>query len=232
MVNVFSFCLYGPRNARYYTPLLENIQIAAQYFPGWKVYIYIAPDVDPEYVRVLNSYTNVVLRPTGVQGEINMIHRFTAIDEPGVDIMMVRDADSLIHWKDRWAIQQFLQKPEYIAHTIRDHVDHTARIMGGLWGLRKSAGIVIADEYVAFKNNPTDFGIAHDQNFLSDRIYPKVLDRLFVHYSNRRLHVNERGEEFPFAWTNDMYCGRIESQVPTSQRSNRVFKFLPTSPGR
>jgi hypothetical protein len=229
MVNVFSFCLYGPNNPRYYVPLLENIQIAGQYFPDWKVYIYIGSDVDPEYVKVLQSYSNVVLRPTGIRGEANMIHRFTAIDEPDVELMMVRDADSLIHWRDRWAIQQFLQKPEYIAHTIRDHVDHTARIMGGLWGLRKSSGIIVADEYVAFKNNPLDFGVAHDQNFLSGRIYPKVLDKMFVHYSNGRLHVNEHGEEFPFAWTNEMYCGRIESRVPTSQRDNRVFKFIPTT---
>lgn len=210
-------------------PLLENIQIVAQYFPEWKVYIYIAPDVDPEYVKVLQSYSNVVLRPTGIKGEANMIRRFMAIDEPDVELMMVRDADSLIHWRDRWAIQKFLQNPQYVAHTIRDHVDHTARIMGGLWGLRKSAGIIVGDEYIAFKNNPIDFGIAHDQNFLSGRIYPKVLDRLFVHYSNGRFHTKEHGEEFPFAWNNDMYCGRIESGVSGPRRDGSVFKFIPTT---
>ncbi len=230
MVNVFSFCLYGPRNPRYYLPLLENIQIVAQYFPEWKVYVYIGSDVDPEYVKVLQSYSNVVLRPTGITGEPNMICRFTAIDEPDVDIMMVRDADSLIHWRDRWAIVRFVAKPEYVAHTVRDHIHHTARLMGGLWGLRKSAGIVIADEYIAFKNNPVDFGIAHDQNFLSGRIYPKVVDKLFVHYSNGRLYEGESGEEFPFAWTNEMYCGRIESPVPPKQ--GNPLKFLATTRGR
>jgi len=232
MVNVFSFCLYGPRNPRYYMPLLENIQIVAQYFPGWKVYIYTGTDVDPEYIKVLQSYSNVVLFPTGVLGEANMIRRFMAIDEPDVDIMLVRDADSLIHWRDRWAIGRFVSQPEYVAHTIRDHIDHNARIMGGLWGLRKSAGVVVADEYVAFKNNPIDFGIAHDQNFLGARIYPKVLDRLLVHCSiSQRVRKGEHTEAFPFAWSPDLFCGRIEC-LPSQPDPRRVYKFLPTTDGR
>lgn len=230
MVNAFSFCLYGPRNLRYYSPLLENIRIASQYFPNWKVYIYVAPDVDAEYVKVLQSYSNVVLRSTGVTGAINMIYRFMAIDEPEVDIMMVRDADSLMHWRDRWAIGRFVSQPKYVAHTIRDNIQHTAHIMGGLWGIRKSAGLTIADEYLAYKNDPKDLGVAHDQNFLGSQIYPKVVDRMLVHYSNGRIRLGETGEEFPFAWSNDVYCGRIESVAPV--RDSRVYSFIPTTRGR
>lgn len=231
MVNAFSFCLYGPNNPRYYNPLLENIQIVAQYFPEWKVYIYVGSDVEPEYVKVLQSYSNVVIRTTGETGPINMIYRFMAIDEPDVDIMLVRDADSLIHWRDRWAIHRFLEQPDYIAHCIRDHKDHGASLMGGLWGLRKSAGLVIADEYTAFKSAPKEFGVAHDQNFLAGQIYPKVNSRLLVHYSNGRLQYGEHGEEFPFEWKEDMYCGRIELPPPPP-RNLPVFKFLSTTRAR
>lgn len=226
MVNVFSFCLYGPRNPRYYLPLLENIQTIAQYFLGWKAYIYVAPDVDPEYVRVLGTYSNVVLRHTGVLGEPNMIRRFFAIDEPDVELMMVRDADSLIHWRDRWAVYRFLEKTEFVAHTIRDHAHHASRIMGGLWGIRKSAGLVIANEYAEYMSSPTDLGVAHDQNFLGVQLYPKIKDRLWVHYSegnlvhstkngefemsSRRIFDDESGELIPFKWTETMYCGRVE----------------------
>lgn len=244
MVNVFSFCLYGSRNPRYYTPLLENIQIVAQYFPDWKVYIYVAPDVDPEYITVLRSYSNVVLRPTGIRGEPNMIRRFMAIDEPDVDLMMVRDADSLIHWRDRWAICRFLEKTDYIAHTIRDHSHHTSLLMGGLWGLRKSSGLVMANEYDEYTKNPTDLGVAHDQNFLGGRIYHRIKSRLWVHYSegvlvhasrNReviardsRLLEGEQGEMFPFRWTDTMYCGRVDSPMPHA----KPLQFLPTTLGR
>lgn len=233
MVNVFSFCLYGPRNPRYYVPLLENIQIIAQYFPDWKAYIYVAPDVDPEYVRVLGTYSNVVLKPTGILGEPNMIRRFCAIDEPEVDLMMVRDADSLIHWRDRWAIYRFLEKTDFVAHTIRDHRCHASRIMGGLWGMRKTAGLVIANEYAEYLRNPVDLGIAHDQNFLGAQLYPKIKDRLWVHFSEgplvyvsngvetvmspRRIFEGENGEVVPFKWTETMYCGRVDREQPVSK---------------
>jgi hypothetical protein len=168
--------------------------------------------VDPELVGWLQAYHNVVLRETNQVGAINMIHRFFAIDEPAVELMMVRDADSRIHWKDRWAIQEFANSPQYVAHTIRDNVVHTAHMMGGLWGLRKSAGISIRDAYAAYKEDETlGHRLAHDQNFLTDVVYPRVKPQLLVHYSNGRKMNGEHAIEFPFTWTNDIYCGRIET---------------------
>lgn len=212
MVNAFSFCLYGPSNPRYYPGMLQNVYLAGKHFPTWKVYVYYAPDVEESMVNHLAACSNIVLRPTGITGAKNMIHRFFAIDEPDVDIMIVRDADSRIHWKDRWAIREFVASP-LIAHTIRDHSDHIARMMGGLWGIKKSAGICIRDEYASYAED-TSFGprYGHDQNFLGDVIYPKVLSRLLIHTSNTGMFKGEINIiMFPFAWSNDNYCGRIET---------------------
>jgi hypothetical protein len=210
MVNVFSFCLYGPPNPRYYTPLVENIKIAMEHFPEWKVWIHYAPDVDLNYLTLLASYSNVVLRPTHVTGSSNMILRFFTIDHPEVDLMIVRDADSLIHWKDRWAIQSFLPLLDFVAHTIRDHRDHGTEIMGGLWGIRKSAGINLQEQYQLYIQDPKDRGVAHDQNFLAVQVYPLIRSRMLVHYSNERIVEGENGVEFPFAWSDTVYCGKVE----------------------
>lgn len=208
---IFSFCLYGPENQKYYRGLLENIFLAGKYFPTWKVYVYYAPDVTEAMLNQLRACTSVVLRPTDAYGAINMIHRFYAIDEPDVELMMVRDADSRIHWKDRWAIREFVARPQFGAHTIRDNFEHTADMMGGLWGLRKSAGISIRALYASYTEQPErGHRHGHDQNFLSDVIYPLVLPTLLVHYSNGRAKKGEHAIEFPFAWANDVYCGRVE----------------------
>jgi len=230
MVNVFSFCLYGPPNPRYYPQALnENINLILKHFPTWKVFVYIGSDVDVGYIDHLRTAPNVILRFTGKTGEPNMIDRFFAIDEAGVDVMMVRDADSRLHWKDRWAIRQFL-KSTYLAHTIRDNPAHTAPLMGGLWGLRKESGVDVTHEYTEFKKEQNVRGWQHDQGFLYDRIYPKVLSSLLVHCPTSMMHRGEHVHEFPFKWTNDIYCGRIE-QVgfvdgfePTGQ-----LGFLPRS---
>ena len=236
MVNVFSFCLYGPENPKYYRGLLENIFLAGMYFPDWKVYVYYAPDVEESMVRHLEVCSSVVLRATGVCGPINMIHRFYAIDEDGVDLMMVRDADSRMHWKDRWAICEFVKQPQFVAHTIRDNIEHTADMMGGLWALRKTAGLNMHAEYAAYTIDVTKgHRNGHDQNFLSDVIYPKVVGRMLVHYSNGRKKIGETAVEFPFHWTNDVYCGRVElkylehpAPAPVIRSSSvvPVIKFL------
>jgi hypothetical protein len=230
MLNVFSFCLYGPYNPRYYPGMAYNIQLALRYFPTWKVYMYIAPDVDPGFVNWLRSCSNVVLRETGVTGAINMIHRFYAIDEPDVEIMFVRDADSQIHWKDRWAIRDFVRQPQFVAHTIRDNVEHTAHMMGGLWALRKSAGFSIQELYKLYQEDRIlGHRHGHDQNFLTDIVYPRVKSRLLVHYSNNRLMHGEHGIPFPFAWTNDVYCGRIETQFVDRPEPVTPLSFIATA---
>lgn len=235
MVNVFSFCLYGPENPKYYRGLLENIFLIGKYFPTWKVYVYYGPDVEEPMLRQLEACSSVVLRATNVLGAINMIHRFYAIDEPEVDLMMVRDADSRVHWKDRWAVREFARQSQFVAHTIRDNIEHTADMMGGLWGIRKSAGLNLHAEYSAYKEDPgKGHRNGHDQNFLTDVIYPKVVYRMLVHYSNTRRKIGEYAVEFPFDWTNDVYCGRVELEYleypePPQKVRTSLSRVLPTS---
>jgi hypothetical protein len=222
MVNAFSFCLYGPPNPRYYTPLVENLKIIQTHYPDWKVWIHFAGDVDAGFIRLLESYPQVVLRHTEKLGSINMIERFFTIDEPEVDLMVVRDADSLIHWRDRWALQQFLDRPQYTLHTIRDHPEHGCRILGGLWALRKTEGLVMRQAYAEYLQNPKDFGVAHDQNFLAANLYPRLVGQIYVTYDRpKNLFEGEAGDPFPFPWTNDLYCGRIEVPAASPQFTPR-----------
>lgn len=228
MVNTFSFCLYGPQNPKYYDGMLSNIELAEKHFPDWKVYVWIGSDVPPDFTEKMSSYPNVVIRETGKLGEINMIYRFFTIDEADVDIMFVRDADSRIHWKDRWAIRHFLSSPFFI-HTIRDNREHTAHMMGGIWGIRKSVGIHMKTEYENYKEDTSKgHRHAHDQNFLSDVLYPKYKHLLLVHYSNACIHIEEYGCEFPFEYTNDVYCGRIEEPSTFIDHPQAEQKINPT----
>jgi hypothetical protein len=211
--------------------MLQNLQLINKHFPDWYTFIYVGADVDIHSVRVFQSAPRVIIRFTGELGSINMIHRFFAIDEPGVELMMVRDADSRIHWRDRWAIRQFDRATSFHAHAIRDNDQHTAPLLGGLWGLRKMSGINVHDEYAIFKSNPLELGFAHDQDFLSVRIHPKVMGHLLAHVGGGAPRgIGETTREFPFKWKNEIYCGRVEgsdfrdSEDPTS---NTPFRMPP-----
>jgi hypothetical protein len=91
MVQVFSFCLYNPPNPLYYIGLFENVAMIQKYFPTFLVYIYIGNDVPSDTCDELRKYPNVRLHFTGETGATNMIHRFFAIDDPDVDVMIVVD---------------------------------------------------------------------------------------------------------------------------------------------
>jgi hypothetical protein len=233
-MNVFSFCIYGPERPKYHTGLLENIQIIAEYYPEWRVFVYVGSDTPSTFIRQLESRPNVVLRFTNIQGHKNSIHRFFAIDEPDVDVMMVRDADSRVHWKDRWAINNFLASGKGV-HIIRDHVEHGAVILAGLWGIRK--GVLsrrIQDMYNDWvpvfagsgnKRDPEGFGI--DQNFLLLSVYPMITGKSLVHYSFNCLFAGEHAMKFPFEWSPDIYCGRIELEdFPRAISQGPTIPFL------
>lgn len=233
MVKVFSFCLFGPPNPRYYpVPMLQNIYLIGTYFPKWKVYLYTAPDVQEEFLSQVAMYSNVVVKPTGKLGNINMMERFLAIDDEDVEIMMVRDADSHVHWKDRWAIRDFLSKPEFLVHTIRDHVEHTAKLMGGLWGMRKIPEFTVRKQYELFTQNPIDRGYGLDQSFLTTYIYPYILNVLLVHVSGEFVFQNEHSIKFPFVYSESLYCGRNDGSefVDTPEPKRLSFGFIFTKP--
>jgi len=215
MVNAFSFCIYNPPNPLYYHGLLENIELIQKYFPDAYTFVYIGNDVSDSFVIELRVRKNVILRFTNETGPRNMIHRFFAIDEPEVDTMIVRDADSRIHWKDRWAIREFLSHPLAKVHIVRDNPEHTTAIMGGLWAMNKIDGMNIQRLYEAHKqSNPKGHGMGLDQDFLIDCVYPKITNIMLIHSSQQwRYRPFETLVPFPFRYTNDIYCGRIEQPI-------------------
>jgi hypothetical protein len=229
MVSAFSFCLYNAYNPIYYTGLLENIELIQRHFPEAFIYIYVGNDVPDWHVIELRVRKNVILRFTHETGPRNMIHRFFAIDEPEVDTMFVRDADSRIHWKDRWAIREFLNTPDAKVHIIRDNPEHATAIMGGLWGMRKIEGMNIQALYDEHKrSNPKGHGMGLDQDFLIDCVYPRATSIMMIHSSQTWRHKPfEVLIPFPFTYTNDIYCGRIES-VPYTEPPAPQAAFVNT----
>ncbi len=216
---VFSFCLYGPQNPKYYNGLLENLKLIALHFPDWSVFVYLGNDVPDHFQTILQGYSQVRLRHTSQNGPILMMHRFLAIDEPGVECMMVRDADSRIHFRDRHAIQEFVKAPQ-IAHAIRDHPYHTIEILGGLWGL-KTCDVSMTD--LVKPHLTTEWGFGKDQLFLRSELYPLIKERLLVHTSQTYRYSDEESHApFPWLFSEACYCGKAEGNQ--SSQLLRIFR--------
>ena len=113
-----SFCLYGPPNPKYYDGLLRNIEQIHMHFPGWVIYVYTGADVSQPFLDRMTQ-SGVRLRPTGKTGPILMMYRFLAIDEPDIDVMMVREFTIAIALQSKNSLHpSSLHMPFEITHII------------------------------------------------------------------------------------------------------------------
>lgn len=209
-MNAFSFCIYG-QNEWYYNGLKENLNLIKEFYPDYITYIYVGEQSRTDLLdQIRQTFDKVVFKNTGEIGHINMMYRFFAIDEPDVVSMHVRDADSRIHERDRWAIDSFM-KSSSLAYTIRDNQQHGVRMMGGLWGCKKlnfSVQSLFNACRISLLQSSNEFG--YDQQFLSKFMYPKLADSFIAFTNFHRLSNIEEVLPFPDFLRKDVFCGMPE----------------------
>jgi hypothetical protein len=183
---VISFSLWGD-NPKYTKGAEENIRCRNEMLPGWTCRFYVHDTVPNTIVARLEAYEDVeVIRRTGDLGRHmdrpGMFWRFEVMEDPEVDRFIVRDADSRIHQRDANCIRDWVASKRPF-HIIRDHRQHTARIMGGMWGAtREFARSVDYRKLLKdFENSTYTNMLATDQEFLGRHVYPLAVDRALIH---------------------------------------------------
>jgi hypothetical protein len=208
-MKVISFCIYGSKD-KYCKGLDENLKLIQLNLPDYNVFIYTGDGVPDYWIETYKSYQFVTLIDTNRIGHDNMINRFFAIDNPDVSIAHIRDADSRLHERDIWCIKNF-ETSTNLFYTIRDHPEHRAYILGGLWGIKKECvKITIQELYTKYnQSNEIINKIQHDQYFLRDIIYPLVSSSLVIYVFNERMimNINEPIIKIPLQVINDNFCG-------------------------
>ena len=64
-----------------------------------------------------------------------MIWRFFPTLDPQVDIVHVRDLDSIFSSREHAAVREFLASDKPM-HCMRDNINHTPKVLGGMWGAK------------------------------------------------------------------------------------------------
>jgi hypothetical protein len=207
-MKVISFCIYGS-NDKYCKGLNENLKLIQLNLSDYDVFIYIGNNVPLLWIDLYKSYSFVHLFYTNRIGHDNMINRFFAIDNNNVDIAIIRDADSRLHSRDIWCIKNF-ETSNFLFHTIRDHPEHRALILGGLWGVKKELNLHIEKLYNKYNINNIEINkIQHDQYFLRDIIYPLVKNNIIIYVFNEKMKMreNENIIKIPFNVIDHDFCG-------------------------
>jgi hypothetical protein len=190
--------------------MIINANTISKRFPFFRTQIYIADDVPQDTRETLLTIPCVRLinvnRKVGIE---NMFDRFKAIDEPECSLMLVRDADSRIHDRDAACIEDFLISGKNL-HIIRDHHLHGTPILGGLWGIRKSAlSESITSRIVAWIGTKTNFQKGIDQTFLAEVIYPLFKSTALIHDRCGFFEPRESHTAFRKPLVNRLFCGQV-----------------------
>jgi hypothetical protein len=230
MVKCFSFCLYGDK-PKYTIGMCRNVQLINQFYPDWRIYIALGTGVPADIEKVLAEQPNVVLYKTGKEGGVNMHIRFFVIDHPDVELMVVRDADSRIHARDRWCINRWLALgPGQAGHgamITRDHINHNNNILGGLWGIRKGVlppmAYLYKDIIKELMSPEYKFEYGDDQNILSDGIYPLLVQSAVVFTDlAERVYEGEYTEKIGEPIVGENFCGQVVDFDESGVEKNMV----------
>jgi hypothetical protein len=204
---VISFGLYGD-NPKYTQGAIRNAELRDTYFPGWVCRFY-ADDTVPQSVKdsLLALGAEVISPPSELQGgAAGMFWRFLVADDLSVSRFIVRDSDSRLNARDRFAVEEWIRSGKCV-HTVRDHVNHVRTMNGGLWGgmpgcesLARGGGFV---KMIGDSKQSGMAGYMEDIYLLVESVWPLVKDDQIGHdsysctkYDNARPFPKQRDENY------------------------------------
>lgn len=196
---IIAFSLWGD-NPKYTVGAIKNAKLTSEIYPGWISRFYCGQSVPEEILKQLRETENCEVVTMDEYGDWSgMFWRFLPASERDVEVMLSRDCDSRLNFREKSAVDEWMKSYKSF-HIMRDHPWHNTQILGGMWGVKypklKRMKQMI-DEYT--KGNFWQV----DQNFLRDKVYSLVMndcmvhDEFFVYNNNSKPFPTKRlGQEF------------------------------------
>ncbi|EQB5548662.1 tetratricopeptide repeat protein [Acinetobacter baumannii] len=192
--NIIAFSLFGA-NPRYCETSILNTKLAQEIYPEWTCRFYVDESV-PELVQQrLQANGAQVVHVSPTQKQLSgLFWRFLVMDDPVVKRFLVRDADSIVSYREKAAVDAWLKSDQWF-HLMRDSYSHTELILAGMWGgctgIFHNIEAHIRD-YVATGRYPDNRVI--DQHYLRYCIWPTLKQSVLVHDSQQ---FDENSTDFP-----------------------------------
>ena len=132
-MRLITFSLFGD-NPLYCQGAVENANIARVIYPEWTPRFYVAQDVPEHYIEEIEGYGAEVVRCEKKNSYDGLNWRFRPLNEPDVEYWISRDADSRLSWRERNAVDEWIESDKS-AHLLRASHNHGYTIMAGMFGV-------------------------------------------------------------------------------------------------
>eukprot|EP01080_Neovahlkampfia_damariscottae_P000410 gene410-6823_t len=176
---IISFGLYG-NLPKYTFGAIRNVELQKQIFPDWKCRFYVDETVPKNIIDQLKvSGAEIVEVDSKLyNGTIRgMFWRFFVSADPTVDRFIIRDTDSRLNLREKFAIDEWIKSKKGV-HSMRDHFEHNFPF-NGMWGAVKGA---VPNLMELSKNYVREKYFA-DMNLLAEKVYPLVKNNMISHDS-------------------------------------------------
>jgi len=231
MINVISFCLWG-NEPRYCVGLVKNIELSKKYYQGWECWCYIhEPSVDKDFINNLKNYDNVkvILKNNlHIRTLRFMLWRIEPILNPGVEYLISRDTDTRIQPREVLAVQEWLNSRKSL-HIMRDHFQHYAKILGGMFGIKNNEELyninwIYKIEYF-YKEKGED---ENDQHFLEQTLY-KMYEKDRIIHDEIKLYEGKECKQYPIPLErngNFVGCYIYEDDSNNKDNANSLLHYV------
>lgn len=169
-MRLITFSLFG-NNPLYCVGAVENARLAKEIYPDWIARFYVAEDVPEEYVDQLKDYDAEVFICRRNNSYDGLNWRFRPFIDDTVDFWISRDCDSRLSWRERRAVDEWMQSDKSV-HLMRDCHNHGYTIMAGMFGVNNK---LFHERYGKIDlDNPSATGREDDQKVLHNLIWPVI----------------------------------------------------------
>ncbi|MBI1371003.1 MAG: hypothetical protein GC162_20405 [Planctomycetes bacterium] len=173
---VISFSLWGDKR-HYLWGAVANAKLARHVYPGWTMRVYHDESVPKDILQTLFKLKVDLVEMPPNRGISGMFWRFLAAADRGFSRWLVRDCDSRLTYRERAAVDEWVRSGAPF-HVMRDHPDHAAPILGGMFG-GTSTSVPQMPDWVEAWAAKDCYG--QDQDFLKAIVWPKVRATALVH---------------------------------------------------
>ncbi len=221
MAKLISFCIYG-KNPKYVNAAIKNIGLQEKYYPGWTCRFYVDDTVPEKFQKELQMAGGDVILKTGYKDHRRMFWRFEPFKNTSIERFIVRDTDSRLNPREADAVNEWVESGKSF-HIIRDHIQHGALIMGGLFGADHNFIKTIHSKYddmvkqyfssvdpLKTMIHPRGPYFNTDQPFLWSRIWPLIVNNHIAHVKDGIPSLKIKGNEklLKVELPNNGFCGQ------------------------
>ena len=195
-MKLITFSLWG-QDPKYLVGAIKNAELARTIYPGWICRFYVGSSVPSAIINKLSTFSNVQIVAKEEWGDWRgMYWRFEPASESNVEVMISRDTDSRLNFRERAAVDEWLESDKGF-HIMRDHPWHKFPVLGGMWGVKKGVVSNMVDLIQEF-GGTDEYGT--DYVFFAKKVLPSLhRDQIMIHdefFEGKTFPLPREGYEF------------------------------------